>query len=97
MIDEFLVNRQFTKIEEKVELRYFWNNHSERRDKRSQKNGDDDITHKIKIYFPFLDGLCAFEPRLNANVHDKLLPLLLETSLCSTEAESSFSRLLKIF
>lgn len=46
-------------------------NQSERRYKRGKKNNDHDITHKIRVDIPILDGTCNIQSQLNVEVHEK--------------------------
>lgn len=57
IVNEFqILNRQYTRIE-KIKCRYLRNNHNERRDERSKKNNNDNITCKIKVDVSVSSGM----------------------------------------
>lgn len=70
------------------------NNHSERRDERSHKDDNYDITHKIKVEVLIFHGVCDSQPKPNIDVHGEPLSLLEEAFLLFIKVEETIGEFL---
>lgn len=64
LIDEFRrLDSQFAEFNKRLNSYVFGTTMRQQMDERSQKNDDNDITHKIAVDIPILDGVCDIQPK----------------------------------